>query len=91
MADLARLQQFAEEHGFGLTAPLSHKQVDELARYWLPEMFFHWDERFHPITLDDMFAMVDARFEALVPEARDEWRLTMMTRDGLLGVPRTVW
>ena len=59
MADLRTLQQFAADHGFGLTAPLTHAQVVRLAEYWLPEMRFHWDERFHPVTLDDIFAMVE--------------------------------
>ena len=59
MADLQGLRGFAAEHDFGLTAPLTNAQVRRLAEYWLPQMRFHWDERFHPVTLDDMFDMVE--------------------------------
>ena len=31
MADLETLQQFADDHDFGLTAPLTHAQVAQLA------------------------------------------------------------
>ena len=58
---------FADEHDFGLTAPLTHAQVGRLAEYWLPQMRFYWDERFHPVTLDDMFDMVEGPFAALPP------------------------
>ena len=71
MADLAALQQFAADHAFGLTAPLNHARVMRLAEYWLPEMRFYWDERFHPVTLDDVFAMVEDGFARLPPEAQD--------------------
>jgi hypothetical protein len=75
MADLAALQQFAADNGFGLTAPLNHARVVRLAEYWLPEMRFYWDERFHPVTLDDIFAMVEDGFARLPPEAQDTWRV----------------
>ena len=82
MADLDALQAFAAEHGFGLTAPLTQAQVRRLAEHWLPQMRFWWDERFHPVTLDDMFDMVEAPFAALPPEAQDAWRVGVKVRDG---------
>ena len=53
-----------------------------LAEYWLPEMRFYWDERFHPVTLDDIFAMVEDGFAGLPPAAKDEWRVTKFVRTG---------
>ena len=89
MADLETLRQFAADHDFGLTAPLTHRQVVRLAEYWLPEMRFHWDERFHPVTLDDIFAMVEEPFADLPPEAQDAWRVGKFVRSGDTGVTRT--
>src|SRR5262245_13134813 len=82
MANLPELQLFASQNGFGLTAPLTHAQVVQLAEYWLPQMCFYWDERFHPIALDDMFTMVDAQFAALPPAAQDTWRVSKLLRAG---------
>ena len=88
MADLEGLQRFAAEHGFGLTAPLNHAQARRLAEYWLPEMRFYWDERFHPVTLDDIFDMVEDGFAALDPVERDAWRVAKFVRSGSGGVDR---
>ena len=82
MANLPELQLFASQNGFGLTAPLTHQQVVDLAGYWLPQMCFYWDERFHPITLEDMFTMVDAQFAASPPDAQDTWRVNKLLRSG---------
>ena len=89
MADLQGLRGFANEHDFGLTAPLTNAQVRRLAEYWLPQMRFHWDERFHPVTLDDMFGMVEGTFAALPPEAQDSWRVGVRVRDGTDAVVRS--
>ncbi len=84
MANLPALQQFAATHGFGLTAPLRHAQVRRLAQYWLPQMRFYWDERFHPVALDDIFAMVEDQFAAMPPAAQDAFRVNKMVRTGPL-------
>ena len=88
MADLQGLRGFADEHDFGLTAPLTNAQVRRLAEYWLPQMRFHWDERFHPVTLDDMFGMVEGTFAALPPEAQESWRVGVRVREGTDAVVR---
>jgi hypothetical protein len=82
VANLQALQQFAATHDFGLTAPLSHEEVGRLAAYWLPEMRFYYDERFHPITLDDMFAMVEEQFAAMSPTAQNAWKVQKFVRAG---------
>lgn len=63
MADLQALQAFAAAHGFQLTHPLTHHQVVTLAEYWLPEVRFHPDERFHPISLAERIDMVEGQFQ----------------------------
>jgi hypothetical protein len=88
VADLEKLQRFADQHDFGLTAPLSHAQVRQLAEYWLPQMRFYWDERFHPVTLDDMFDMVEGPFAALPPAAQEAWRVGVQVREGSTPVMR---
>jgi hypothetical protein len=88
VADLEALQAFADQHDFGLTAPLSHAQVRQLAEYWLPQMRFYWDERFHPVTLDDMFDMVEGPFAALPPAAQEAWRVGVRVRQGSAAVVR---
>lgn len=77
MADLQGLQIFAEEHGFDLTRPLTHEQVEQLAKYWFPEMRFYQKEKFHPISLDEDFSMVECLFNSLPPNAQDEWRVNL--------------
>jgi len=88
VADLQGLQAFADEHDFGLTAPLSHAQVRRLAEDWLPQVRFYWDERFHPVTLDDMFDMVEAPFAALPPAAQAASRVGVRVRQGSDAVGR---
>ena len=90
MADLRALQDFAQSHGFGLTAPLRNAQVTVLAENWLPEVFFHEDERFHPISLDEVFSMVVELFATLPAGAQEEWRVSKVVRDpaGPTGVTR---
>jgi hypothetical protein len=82
VADLSALQRFAAQNGFGMTAPLTHRQVVELAQYWLPEMRFYEDERFHPITLDDAVSMARATFEQLPPAGRPQWQVVRFVRAG---------
>ncbi|GAA2003408.1 hypothetical protein [Microbacterium ulmi] len=80
MADLPRLKRFAADHAFGLTAPLTAEQVRTLAEYWLPNLNFHEDERFHPIALADRFDMVKARLDELPPDVREQWRVGIHER-----------
>jgi hypothetical protein len=83
MADLEALQNFAAEHQFGLTYPLTHDQVVTLATYWQPESYFYVDERFHPISLDERIDMVESQFEQLQPEEREEWQVRKLIRTGV--------
>lgn len=89
MADLQELQRFADEHGFGLTAPLSHQQVVDFAEAWLPEMRFHWKERFFPVRLDDIFSMVEDEFATLNPVEQNTFRVAKLVREGTVGVARS--
>jgi hypothetical protein len=82
VADIQRLQDFAAANGFDLTRPLRHEQVVRLIENWLPRMMFYEDERFHPISLDEVFSMVDETFAALPEAAKDTWRLTRAVRTG---------
>jgi hypothetical protein len=86
VADLEALQRFADGQDFGLTAPLRHAQVVRLAEYWLPQIRFYWDERFHPVTLDDIFDMVEGPFAALPPAAQEAWRVAVLVRAGSAAV-----
>ena len=76
MADLPRLQSFAAAHAYDVTAPLTHQQVRALANYWLPEMRFHWKERYHPIRLEDQVGMVERLFNQLPATAQEQWKVT---------------
>ena len=80
MADLPKLRDFAADNDFGLTAPLTAKQARELAEYWLPDLNFHEDERFHPITLSDRFDMVESHLASMTPTAREQWRVGVRQR-----------
>lgn len=82
MANLPRLQQFAAEHGFGLTNPLSHEQVVRLAENWLPHIFFYEQEKFYPVSLDEVISMVEDLFGQLPAQAQDEWRVSKTVRIG---------
>jgi hypothetical protein len=75
MADLHKLQVFAESHGFDLTSPLKHSQVEALANEWLPRLFFFEAEKFHPISLDEMISMVKQRFSQLSENKKEDRRL----------------
>ncbi len=91
MADLTGLHDFAEENGFGLTAPLRAEQVRRLAAYWLPNLHFHEDERFHPIALSDVFEMVQDHLDDLTPQAREQWRVALSERvPGAPGLAQSV-
>jgi hypothetical protein len=80
MANIPRLQEFATENDFGLTSPLAHELVKKLVEHWLPEMRFHEDEKFHPISIDENFTMIDASFGALPPTAQQEWLVSKFVR-----------
>ncbi|RZI93111.1 MAG: hypothetical protein EOO67_07335 [Microbacterium sp.] len=90
MADLPRLRQFAAEHDFGMTAPLTAAQVRTLASYWLPDLHFHEDERFHPIALADVFDLVERHLDELPPEAREQWKVGVRERGETNGEPAAV-
>src|SRR5687767_206218 len=85
MPRLQELQEFAESQGFDITHPLNHADVVALASYWLPQIFFHPAERFHPIGIGDIFAMIGANLEASSPEAQDARRVGKMVRTGPLS------
>ncbi|WP_329439751.1 hypothetical protein [Streptomyces canus] len=80
MADLQALQAFAAAHGFQLTHPLTHHQVVTLAEYWLPEVRFHPDERFHPISLAERIDMVEGQFQEFPPAEQPQWRVRKLVR-----------
>jgi hypothetical protein len=82
MANLQRLQEFAKEHNFGLTAPLVHNQVVSLAKQWLPQIFFFEQEKFHPISLGEMNSMVKNLFDHLPNNAQNAWRVNLFVRTG---------
>lgn len=80
MADLQALRDFAAAHGFQLTNPLTHEQVVILAEYWLPEVRFHPDERFHPISIDERIDMVEDLFQQFSPADQAQWRVGKLIR-----------
>jgi hypothetical protein len=80
MADLQALRKFAGENAFDLTRPLTARQARELAEYWLPDLHFHEDERFHPIALADVFDMVESHLASMPPEVREQWRVGIRQR-----------
>src|SRR5215208_775798 len=82
MSDLQKLQDFAATHNFGLTNPLRHAQVVQLAEYWFPEIRFFQSEKFHPISLDEGISMVEDVFGSLLPDAQDELRVNKLVRQG---------
>jgi hypothetical protein len=82
MADLSVLQDFAAAQGFDLTNPLDHDQVVSLAEYWLPRIFFYEEEKFHPISLDEVIGMVEDLFGQLPPDAQSEWQVGRFVRTG---------
>jgi hypothetical protein len=80
VANLPRLKEFAAENNFGLTNPLTHEQVKLLAAHWLPEMRFYEEEKFHPISMDETFTMVDSLFGSLPEPAQAEWLVRKFVR-----------
>jgi hypothetical protein len=80
VANLQGLQDFAASQGFNLTNPLDHEQVVRLAENWLPRVFFYEEEKFHPISLDEVVSMVENLFDQLPASAQDEWRVSKLVR-----------
>jgi hypothetical protein len=80
MTDLAALQQFARDNGFGITAPLTHQQVEAFSQFWTPNMHFHWDEMFHPISLAQTLDAVTEGFAQLPEPARNASRVAITLR-----------
>lgn len=70
MANLKKLQEFAEKNNFDLTAPLKHSQILQLAGYWMPEMRFYYEEQFHPISLDEFISIISSNPDSQNPEFR---------------------
>ena len=97
MADLQKLRDFAADNDFGLTVPLTARQARELAEYWLPDLNFHEDERFHPIALSDRFDMVESHLASMPPATRDQWRVGVRQRgvdangQEIAEVPHGTW
>lgn len=81
MANIRRLQEFATENGFGLTSPLTPESVVKLAEHWFPDMRFYEAEKFHPISMDEDFTMIDDLFGALPTSAQQEWLVSKFVRD----------
>lgn len=90
MANIPKLQEFASQNGFGLTSPLTHDQVVALAEHWFPRMFFYEKEKFHPISLEENFTMIDDLFQTLPASAQQAFLVSAITRgSGAIGVTRT--
>ena len=90
MANIPRLQEFATNNSFGLTRPLTHAQVVTLAEHWFPLMFFYEEEKFHAISMDEDFTMIDDLFGALPASAQQEWLVSAFVKESeLTGVTRT--
>lgn len=82
MANIQALQEFAAQHAFGLTSPLSPRQVEVLAKYWLPTLHFYWKEKFHPIALDDIIAMVEEQYAQMPDPVQEHWKVAKVVRKG---------
>lgn len=89
MANIVQLQEFAARTGFDMTAPMTHQQVEQFARLWLPAIRFYEKERFHPILFSDLVQMVESEFLNLPEAARAQWRVRRMIRSGSAAVERT--
>ncbi len=68
MSKEAKITEFAIQNDLNLTGLLTHNQVEQLARAWLPEIRFHEQELYHPINLRDYFEIPGKIFPTL-PEA----------------------
>jgi hypothetical protein len=86
--DIDALQDFAESTAFNLTAPLSNGQVTRLAAHWLPEIRFHWKEKYHPISLDEAIDMVRSKFNEFPDAAKDAWRVGKWVREDAQAIRR---
>jgi hypothetical protein len=82
VADLQKLQVFAQTHFLGLTNPLEHKDVVKLAEYWFPDTRFFEKEKFYPISLDETFSMVEDLFAGLPATAQEASRVNKFVREG---------
>lgn len=89
MANILKLQEFASQNNLGLTSPLTHEQVVALAEHWFPRMFFFEKEKFHPISLEENFTMIDELFQVLPASAQQTFMVRAIVRDGAAGVFRT--
>ena len=80
--DLDALQTFANNNDFGVTQPLTHAQVSALAEHWLPQIRFHHDERYHPISLQQAIEMVVSDFGAMSEPTRASFRVRKLVKSG---------
>jgi hypothetical protein len=80
MTDLQGLRDFAAQHEFGLTYPLTHAQVEILATYWQPDVAFHPDERYRPISLDERIDVVEIPFGGMPEAEQSLWRISKFVR-----------
>jgi hypothetical protein len=67
----------AKDRLFNLTGGMTHDQVAQLARDWLPEIRFHEEERFHPIDLERLLKIPPAVLATLPQAARDQFLITV--------------
>jgi hypothetical protein len=88
MMDIDFLQAFAQANNFDLTTPLSNRQVTNLAEHWLPRVFFHEKEKYHPIGLDEVIEMVEEYFSELPAESKETWRVRRWVREGSAAVSK---
>ena len=83
MVDLAANAALARGNGFNLTGRLRHAVVKQLAVDWIPHIFFHERERFHPIALERLFSAPPAVMAALPQAARDALRIAVLGPSGI--------
>ena len=86
--DLDALSNFASENAFNLTSPLDHAAVVRLAEHWLPQIRFHWKERFHPIGLRNTIDMPITGFSEMAEVTKAEFRLNIFVKDNGEAVPQ---
>jgi hypothetical protein len=58
------------------TRPIGHAKVAELARVWLPDIYFHEVEMFHVIDLEELYTVPAEVFAGLDPSPSRSLRST---------------
>lgn len=54
MNRLDYIREFANQTNFGVSGPLTNREVNELAEQWLPDLRFDQRELYHPISFDTL-------------------------------------